>query len=279
MTKHPKLLWIVVLFIGWAFDFLFWGKSLGINFAFFVGISVLGGLFLMWVNGIKPARKSLWLLIPFVFFAVITVVRQEPLTLFLAYTFTLLSMGLLAVTFLGGRWPQYNLLDYSYKFFQLTLSIFLSPIYFYQQIRTTRDGLRETIKGFPIKPVLRGLLIAIPIVAVFALLLASADIVFSQKINDFIDQFHIWKIPEYLFRLAIILFWACVLTGIYLHSASKSKDEKLIGEDKPVIKPFLGFTEAAIVIGSVVVLFLLFVIVQFRYFFGGEVNIGVEGYT
>ena len=57
MTKHPKLLWIVVLLIGWAFDFLFWGKYLGINFAFFVGISVLGGLFLMWVNGLKPARK------------------------------------------------------------------------------------------------------------------------------------------------------------------------------------------------------------------------------
>ena len=205
--------------------------------------------------------------------------RQEPLTLFLAYTFTLVSMGLLAVTYLGGRWPQYNLLDYSYKFFQLALSILLSPIYFYKQIRTERDGLRETIKGFPIKPVLRGLLIAIPIVVVFAFLLASADIVFSQKITDFFDQFHLWRIPEYLFRLAIILFWACVLTGIYLHSASKSKDEKLVGEDKPVIKPFLGFTEAAIVIGSVVVLFLLFVIVQFRYFFGGEVNIGVEGYT
>ncbi len=53
----------------------------------------------------------------------------------------------------------------------------------------------------------------------------------------------------------------------------------LLGEEKPVIKRFLGFTEAAIVLGSVVVLFLLFVIVQFRYFFGGEVNIGVEGYT
>jgi hypothetical protein len=77
----------------------------------------------------------------------------------------------------------------------------------------------------------------------------------------------------------IILFWACVLAGIYQHSASKSKDGKLLGEDKPILKPFLGFTEAGIVIGSVVVLFLLFVIVQFQYFFGGEVNIGVEGYS
>jgi hypothetical protein len=55
--------------------------------------------------------------------------------------------------------------------------------------------------------------------------------------------------------------------------------EKLLGEDKSVVKPFLGFTETAIVLGSVTVLFLLFVTVQFRYFFGGNLNIGIEGYT
>ncbi len=279
MTKHPKLLWIVVLLIGWGFDFLFWDKPIGINFAMFVAISVLGGFFLLLANGQKPAPKSLWLLIPLAFFTTITVVRQEPLTLFLAYTFTLVSMGLLAVTYLGGRWPQYNLLDQCYKFFQLFVSILLSPVYLYQQARAERDGLHQATKGFPIKPVLRGLLIAAPIVVAFAVLLASADIIFNQKIIDFFSGFNIRKIFEYILRLIIIVFWACVLTGVYLHSASKSKDEKLIGEDKPVIKPFLGFTEAAIVIGSVVVLFLLFVIVQFRYFFGGEVNIGIEGYT
>ena len=279
MTKHPKLLWIVVLLLGWAFDFLFWGKSVGINFAIFVTICVLGGFFLLLINGQKPALISLWLLIPFVFFAAITAIRQEPLTLFLAYTFTLVSMGLLAVTYLGGRWPQYNLLDYSKKFYQLSASILLSPIPLYQQMRVERDGIQKSIKGFPIKPVLRGLLIAIPIVLVFAFLLASADIVFNQKIIDFFDLFNLGRIPEYIVRLAIILFWACLLAGVFLHAAAKSKDGKLIGEDKPVVKPFLGFTEAAIVIGSVVLLFLLFVIVQFQYFFGGEGNIGIEGYT
>ena len=58
MAKHPKLLWIVVLLLGWTFDFLFWGKTVGINFAFFVAISVLGGFFLLLANGIKPAREK-----------------------------------------------------------------------------------------------------------------------------------------------------------------------------------------------------------------------------
>jgi hypothetical protein len=122
-------------------------------------------------------------------------------------------------------------------------------------------------------------LIALPIVACFAALLASADLVFNQKLVDFLGLFSFGKITEHILRLLIIVFWAYLLAGTFLHVASKSQDEKLLGEDKPLIKPFLGFTESAIVLGSVTILFLLFVIVQFRYFFGGNINIGIAGYT
>ncbi|HEY3476344.1 MAG TPA: DUF4173 domain-containing protein, partial [Anaerolineales bacterium] len=50
-------------------------------------------------------------------------------------------------------------------------------------------------------------------------------------------------------------------------------------EEKLWVSPFLGFTESAIVLGSVVILFIAFVVIQFQYFFGGQVNIGIEGYT
>jgi hypothetical protein len=66
---------------------------------------------------------------------------------------------------------------------------------------------------------------------------------------------------------------------VYLHAATQSKDEKLVGEEKPVLPPFLGFTEAAIVLGSVAVLFAAFVYIQFQYFFGGQANIHIDGYT
>ena len=42
---------------------------------------------------------------------------------------------------------------------------------------------------------------------------------------------------------------------------------------------FLGFTEGAVILGAVVVLFALFAVVQFQYFFGGQANISVQGYT
>ena len=41
----------------------------------------------------------------------------------------------------------------------------------------------------------------------------------------------------------------------------------------------LTLAEAAIILGSVVALFAFFVLIQFQYFFGGQANITIEGYT
>jgi len=279
VTKQPNRLWIVVLLLGWTFDILFWGRSVGLNLAIFMTLCLLAGFFLLSAEGLYPAPKSLWLLIPYVFFVVITFLRQEPLTIFLAYTFMFFSIGLFSVTYLGGRWFQYSLLVYLNKFYQLVLSMITRPWNFFVQGQKEQTEHGETKKGFPIRSVLRGLLIAFPVVALFASLLASADLVFDQELTEFLGFFSFGKVIEYISRLVIILLCAYLLAGVFLQAATQSKDEKLLGEDEPVVKRFLGFTESAIVLGSVSFLFLLFVIVQFRYFFGGEVNIGVEGYT
>jgi hypothetical protein len=76
----------------------------------------------------------------------------------------------------------------------------------------------------------------------------------------------------------LILIGAYALAGVILHAAQKSTDEKRTGQ-KPLVSQFLGFTEAAVVLGAVVLLFAIFVGIQFRYFFGGQTNIGVQGYT
>jgi hypothetical protein len=75
------------------------------------------------------------------------------------------------------------------------------------------------------------------------------------------------------------LLFGYLIAGSYVHALSKSQDEKLIGEEKPWVSRFLGFTESVIVLGSVVVLFAIFVSIQFRYFFGGQANIKIDGYT
>ena len=280
MKKNPNLLWITAIVLGWLFDFLFWKQSFGINLAIFTALCLIGGFLLLWINNQRPARGTLWLIPLILFFAAITFVRTEPMTVFLGIVFTLFLMGVLADTFLGGRWLRYSMADYFSGFFKLMGSMIAQPISFNVEVKREQAESGIPAKRLNLWPILRGIVIAIPILAIFAALFASADTIFSNQLNAFLKLFfNLDKLPEYIFRLCYILFIAYILAGVFLHAALHSKNEKLLGEEKPLITQFLGFTETAIVLGSVIVLFTAFVIVQFRYFFGGQANLGVGGLT
>jgi hypothetical protein len=189
---------------------------------------------------------------------------------------------LLAVTYLGGRWMMYSLADYILNFLKLAGSMISRPfLYLVENRKTTASqetpGKRPGTKRM--WAIVRGILIAIPVIAIFTALLASADLVFGKQVQDFVKLFRLENLPQYIFRCIYILIGAYALAGVFLHAAYKSHDGKLVGVDKPLIAPFLGFTETAIVMGAVVLLFTFFAGVQFRYFFGGQTNIGVQGYT
>jgi len=283
--KRTTILWIVALALGWLFDFLFWGHGQGINFAIYAVLVLVGGFLVLGMNGIKPSWKSLLLLVPILFFTAMTFIRREPLSMFLSFAFTLGLMGVLAATYRGGRWPLYSLSDYVVNYVKLAGSMIARPFIFLTKMKKQEgetpgpatQGSRTGWKQF--WAVLRGVLIAIPILAIFIALLSAADLVFAQRVQDVVKLFRLENLPQYIFRCIYILAGAYALVGVFLHAAEKSQDEKLVGMDKPLIQPFLGFTEAAVVLGAVVLLFALFAIVQFQYFFGGQTNIGVQGYT
>ena len=280
MKKKLNLLWITVIVLGWLFDFLFWRQSFGINFAIFTVLCLVGGFLLLWMDQKHAARGTLWLIPLILFFAAITFVRAEPMTVFFGVVFTLFLMGVLAVTFLGGRWFRYGMADYFTGFLKLIGSMVARPVIFNSEVRSEQKESGVTRSRINPWPIVRGILIALPIVAIFAALLASADTIFSNELNSFLKLFfNLEKLPEYIFRFCYILFIAYLLAGTFLHAASQSMDEKLVGEEKPFLSPFLGFTETTIVLGSVIILFAAFVIVQFRYFFGGQANINIQGFT
>ncbi len=284
--KRTTLLWITALLLGWCFDMLFWKQTPGINFSLYVLLCLGGGLLVLRRNGLQPSWKSLLLLIPILFFALIPFFRQEPLTLALSFVLTLGLMGLQAASYLGGRWPSYGLTDYVVQYGRLAGSLVARPLIFLYENRHPAIPVGQTdaavVTAHPGRKrfwaILRGVLIAIPVLAVFAALLASADLVFAQRLHDFTGLFRLENLPQYLFRLFYILAAAYGLAGVFLHAAQKSTDDKLFSE-KPLVPQFLGFTEAAVVLGAVVALFALFVVVQFQYFFGGGVNIGLQGFT
>ncbi len=279
MKTNPNRLWIIVIALGWLFDFLFWKQAPGVNFAIFAALCVAAAFYLLLSEGLRPHRATLILLPLFGFFAAVTFFRAESMTSFLSVVFTLFTMLIIAVTYLGGRWWQYTLVDYFGKSLSLFGSMIARPFAFMLDARKAQAETDAPKSKYNLWPVVRGIIIALPIVMIFAALLSSADVVFGQRMQDFVDLFRLEKLPEYIFRFIYILVIGYALAGVVLHASSSSADEKLAGEEKPLIPPFLGFTESTIVLGSVVVLFASFVTIQFQYFFGGHANINVEGYT
>ena len=278
MKTNPNRFWFTVILLGWAFDFLFWKKPVGINFVIYVALCLVAGILLLQADGLRLSRRSGLLLFPIAFLAAMTSIRLEPMTVFLSISMTVFLMGVFAMTFLSGQWVQYGLLDYILGYLRLFGSMIARPLGFGTEIRRLPSGQPSPSekRSSRMWPILRGIAIALPVIAIFASLLSSADPIFAKRFKDFIDLFNIENLPEYIFRLAYILVFAYILAGIYLHAAQKS-DEKV--EEKTLVPSFLGFTESSIVLGSVVILFVAFVVIQFQYFFGGQANIHIEGYT
>ncbi len=276
---NSKRLWITTILLGIAFDILFWDKVPGISFAIFVALIVISGIRVLAEDGIRPHKRALGLLLPIGFFAVMTFVRAEPLTTFLNYLLTLVFLTFFALSYIGGRWFHYSISDYVAGQFRLLGSALAGGLSFINETRKEQEQNGEESEAKKFMPILRGLLIALPVVAIFAGLLSSADLVFAERMDAFIELFRLENLPEYIFRAILVLVIAYIIVGVLLYAAHKSRDEKLIGEEKPLLAPFLGFTESSIVLGSVLILFAAFVTVQFQYFFGGQVNINIEGYT
>ena len=274
-----KQLLLTSLFLGITFDLLFWKKAPGISFAIFIILCLAAGYLLLRSQNLHPAWRSLSLLVPIVFFSVMTFIRREPFTLFLNYALTLFSTVVLVMTYQSGLWTLYSLSDYAANMCHLIGSMLTLP---WIQIINT-DSQQKTTIGKRHKnnvwPIVRGTLLAIPVLLVFAALFSSADLIFEQRLNDLLTNLNIEKLIEYIFRGAYILIIAYSLVGIIKHAESKSQNEKLIGIGKPIVAPFLGFTEASIILGSVLLLFSGFVIIQFQYLFFGQTNITLTGFT
>ncbi|NWG35405.1 MAG: DUF4173 domain-containing protein [Chloroflexi bacterium] len=276
MKNHPNRFWLIVVLLGWAFDFLFWEKPVpGVNFFLYVSLTLGTGIYLLKRDGLRLAPRSNLLLLPIAFLSAMTFLRQEPMTTFLSIVMTLFLMGVFAIAYRSGQWINFSLLDYLLGYLRLFGSMLVRPLGFSAEVRKDQPSRREK-RGSRVWSVVRGIVIALPVVAVFASLLSAADPIFELRFNEFINLFNLENLPEYIFRLVYILIFAYALAGTYLHAAQKSDEPP---SAKPLVPAFLGFTEAAIVLGSVTALFAAFVVIQFQYFFGGQANINVEGYT
>lgn len=278
--NSSRILW-GSLFLGLCFNLLFWGKPTGLSFFLFTLLVITAGFLLAILEGQKPAGLS-WILAGLsVFFSAMTIIRGEPFTTFINVIVSFACLVLLALTFSSGVWLRYSLADVVTGMVRLAGSALAGGSSLLVASRKTEilaegEPAVQQHKRISFWAVVRGLLLAFPVVFFLALLLVSADPVFAKELERFFD---IERFIEYAVRLVIIGIVGYVLSGIYLYSLQKSNRTDLIGVEKPWINAFLGFTESSIILASVNLLFAFFVAIQFKYFFGGQANIVVDGFT
>ena len=283
MAKDRSTLWYCALLVGWAFDILYWNKALGVSFFIHI-LLMLGTLsFLAWKEKIKP-KASVYYLIPLILvFSALAFLREEPFTRVLNHLLSLGFLGLLLLSWQGGNWFAYTLSDYIASGLRLILNMIGLPY----KMLTTREEVAPEVQeaedrpgGWKrIVPYLRGILIALPLITILAALLGEADPIFSNWLKDLIELLRLEKLPEYILRLVLIAFWTFLAAGGLLYALVMSREEKLLGIDQPWPPRFLGSTETTIIMGAINLLFFSFVTIQFKYFFGGEKNISLDGYT
>lgn len=112
-----------------------------------------------------------------------------------------------------------------------------------------------------LRPVLLGVVLAAPLLAVFAGLFASADQVFSNVLASTF-AFNAATVASHTF---LFLLWAALAAG-YLRWSLLGRPVAL---PAAVTSASLGIIPVVVVLGLLNLLFLMFVVVQLRYFFGG----------
>ena len=144
---------------------------------------------------------------------------------------------------------------------------------------TPRVETSRPAGGHRAAAIARGLLIAAPLVLVFGALFMSADAVFAELVSN-VFRFDFERIVSHV---ALFSIAAWLSTG-YLRGFLTGTEPSLFHERRPGINGgrvpapkwlALGITEVATVLAALDLLFLVFVIVQFRYLFGGDALVQV----
>ena len=138
-------------------------------------------------------------------------------------------------------------------------------------------SVRGRARTGKVAPVLRGLVIAVPLVLMFVALFSSADAVFARITGDLFD----WNLElgTLIERLLFAGFVAWLAAGL-LSFVAKGEDaapRASGGAARP--RPSLGSAEAVTVLVVLDLLFIGFVALQGAYLFGGRDTLAASGIT
>jgi len=128
------------------------------------------------------------------------------------------------------------------------------------------QDVRRRLRSERTAAVARGLALGVPLLLVFGALFVAADAVFQNLVSSAVPTISL----SVAGRVVLVLVWAWLTAGLLRDLLAEREEERLVSV--PAIardQPRLGPLEVAVALAALDLLFLAFVIVQFRYLFGG----------
>lgn len=257
------LIILLALILGVLVDYLFYGKPIGVSFFFFVSIFLIFSLFLTKKFNQKLKRGQILIAISLLLLSAGIFLNM---TFFLRF-FNFLASFYFLFLFLN-LFSEKQLSGFSFQ------KYLIFPFSFVQQsVRKATSFLRKFWELVAVErklsspeflSLIKGVIIALPILALFIWLLASADIVFQKYVDSLLK---IFIDLEIVLRTLIVLAASYFFVGLFAQIFAEKKEESLLSEDKKF--DFLGPIESSVILGLVGFLFLIFILIQFVYLFGG----------
>jgi hypothetical protein len=263
---------LAAIAIGLLAQWLFVGVLLGINVAIALTALYAAG----WL--LRPASRprEAWLPFAAIMFAAFAALRGDT---------TLVDLDMLAALGLGGAaiasfagLPVIDQATGKLVALGTQLAIFaavaggraLSAMRQVLPLGSARSSLRRA------GPVLRGLLIAVPLVILFVALFAAADAVFARIAGDLFD----WKVDLGTMpaRIVIALGVGWLAAGLFAFVVT-DRGEPQTGPEAGAPRLRIGAGEATTVLVVLDLLFAGFVALQGAYLFGGQDTLAASGLT
>ena len=262
--------------LGVLFQMLFWGVLPGLAVPVFV-IAVLAAVVVVARRqGTVASAQTMTVMAVAATFAIAVAVRAEPVTTVVNLLVVLGALAILVHGYPTDHWIRYGLRDWLLAALRLAgHQVTGAPGLVGAARRASAaepaaSGLRRAL------PVLRGIALLVPVLAVFGVLLASADVIFAERLVALGDLVRLPRLDQAVGRSLLAVTVAYIVAGAFWHQLQRRQQPVLADQAIPRI---LGFSEAAIVLVGVDLLFAAFVAVQARYFFGGQAAVLADGMT
>ena len=278
-AREIRLLGVLALIAGIVFDYLFYGKAIGVSYPLFAVVFYC----LFWVASRGQISFQIdfgwFLFIPILLLSVAFAIHSN--TVLLVINFILIPPLLFLQTTLLVYRYEWSKVRFVVRFLgRLLRHIFESAPKVFLEV-TSLAKVADRIapeKHKTLKNIFIGLIISAPLLVIVIALLVAADTVFQNIVANMLKPLESISSIPFAQRVGVIGIIATLLFG-YLAVVLKAQVER-ISESVERDRGAWNATIVATVLVMVNAVYILFCVIQFTYLFGGEENIrSIPDYT